>query len=79
MEFTFKEHIHMYHHLMTCTDNGNIYEAICEDAPAKERTLLFWLGEFKLPENRKETFISELTKWCSVHGYSCTIYQGKRT
>ncbi len=77
MEFSPQKHIHMYNHLMICTDNENVYEAICESAPTKEPTLLFWLDDFKLPDNRRETFIEELENWCSTHEYLCTIYDGK--
>lgn len=78
IEYTFvlKENVYMYNHLMTCTDNENVYEAICEDAPTKERTLIFWIDDFDLPEHKKEKFTNELKNWCSMKGFHCMIHQG---
>jgi len=76
-EFSFTKHIFMYNHLLTCTDGKNEYTAICESAPVKEETLVFYPDDFGIPPEDKELFVEELKIWAKSHGFKYIINQGK--
>ena len=75
--FEIKKNIHMYNHLLICTDGESRYEAICEYAPTVEKTLIFWPDDFKIPPDDREIFISELKKWSVSQGYQYIINEGR--
>ena len=68
----------MYNHLLICTYGQDRYEAICEDEVMKKDTIMFWLDDFGLPLEEKETLISDLIEWSESQGFKCNICQGKR-
>lgn len=76
-EFSLAKYIFMYNHLLTCTDGKNEYKAICESAPAKEETLIFWPDDFGIPLEDKELFVEELKTWATSVGFKYIINPGK--
>lgn len=76
--FLLKRNIHMYNHLVICTYGSNKYEAICESAPTKEETILFWPDDFRLPAEDRDVMIKDLIEWSESQGFKCIIHQGKR-
>lgn len=48
-EFTLIKNIHMYNHLLICTDGEKEYRAICESAPEREPTVIFWPDDLGIP------------------------------
>jgi hypothetical protein len=76
-KFLLKRNIHMYCHLLMCTCGQNNYEAICESAPTKEETIIFWPDDLGLPPDEKDAMISDLIKWSENQGFKCIINQGK--
>ncbi len=76
-KFTLQKNIHMYNHLITCTDGCNIYQAICESAPEREKTLIFWPEDFGLPPRETETLEKQLRRWAEDNGFACIIHKGK--
>lgn len=76
-QFTLIKNIHMYNHLMQCTDGQNTYSAICESAPTKDPTIIFWPDDFHIPQEDKEIFVSELKLWAFSQKLSCIINSGK--
>lgn len=75
-EFSLTKYIFMYNHLLTCTDGQNKYEAICESAPIKEETLIFWPDDFGIPTEDKELFVKELKIWATSQGFRYIINSG---
>ncbi len=76
-QFELQKNIFMYNHLLICTDGQNKYKAICESAPTKEETILFWLDDFGFSAEDKEIFINELKEWSKSQGFHCVINKGK--
>ena len=75
--FSLKRNVHMYCHLIVCTCGQNKYEAICESAPTKEETIIFWPDDFGVPFNEEDAMINDLTKWSESQGFQHIINQGK--
>ncbi len=76
-KFTLEKNIHMYNHLITCTDGHSTYSAVCESAPERERTLIFWPEDFGLPRRETEILEKELRRWAGEKGFACIMYKGK--
>jgi len=53
------------------------YEAICESAPTKEDTIIFWPDDFGLPLEEKQVVLNDLIEWSASQGFKCIMYQGK--
>jgi len=70
--------VYMYCSKLTITDGINTYEAVIEDAPEKNNTLLIWLDDFGIPENKIERVKTELVRWCEESGYKCIFNDGSR-
>ena len=66
----------MYNHLLICTCGQNKYEAICESAPTKEETIIFWPDDLGLSPDEKDVMISDLIKWAEYQGFKYIISQG---
>lgn len=79
MKYTFslKRNIHMYNHLIICTCGQRKYKAICESAPTKEDTIIFWPDDFGLPLEEKEAVLNDLIEWSASQEFKCIINQGK--
>ena len=79
MKYTFhlERNIFMYNHKITCTCDGRTYECICESAPRKEETIIFWPDDFQLPDDEKEIVIRELIIWSKKQGFECIVQQGR--
>jgi hypothetical protein len=75
--FSIEWNIHMYNHRITYTCGQNKYVAICESAPTKEKTIIFWPDDFGLPLEEKEAMINNLIEWSKLQGFKCIIGQGK--
>lgn len=67
----------MYNHLIICTCGENKYEAICESAPTKEETILFWPDDFALPIEEKDAMLRDLVEWADSQPFKYVIHQGK--
>ena len=50
----------MYNHLLTVKDGERRYEAICESAPTREETIIFWPDDLGLPPEEREIFVKDL-------------------
>ncbi len=64
MKYTFEliRNIQMYNHLLICTYGEERYELICESAPCKEKTIIFWPESIGLSSERTERVIADLQK-----------------
>lgn len=67
----------MYNHIIICTCGQNEYQAICESAPTKEETILFWPDDFEAPPEDKETLRNDLIKWANSQNFKYRLLQGK--
>ncbi|ADZ83672.1 hypothetical protein [Cellulosilyticum lentocellum] len=76
-KFSLTRNVYMYNHLLICTDEHNRYEAICESAPTKEETIIFWPDDFGVPSEDLENFIIELQEWAISQGFHYSIQSGK--
>lgn len=76
-EFTLIKNIHMYNHLLICTDGEKEYRAICESAPEREPTVIFWPDDLGIPPGEKETLVKDLREWASSQGFRCIIQDGR--
>lgn len=61
----------MYNHLLICTDGEKEYRAICESAPEREPTVIFWPDDLGIPPGEKETLVKDLREWASSQGFRC--------
>lgn len=75
--FTLTKNIFMYNHLLKCSDGKNTYEAICESAPFKDDTMIYWPDDFNIPLCDNDIFIEELKEWSIKQGYKYIINEGK--
>lgn len=75
--FDIEKNVHMYNHLLKCTDGRQVYRALCESAPEREPTLLIWPEDFGIPEEDRQIFQRELRRRAAVWGYRCIFYPGK--
>lgn len=76
VRFLLKRNIHMYNHLIVCTFGQKSYESICESAPTKEETIIFWPDDFGLPLEEIDIMINDLIEWSALQGFKCIINQG---
>ena len=76
--FLLKKNIHMYNHLITCTCGRNKYEAICESAPTKEETIIFWPDSFGVPPEEKAAMMNDFKEWVESQGFRYIIAHGER-
>jgi hypothetical protein len=67
----------MYNHLLICTCGKRQYEAICESAPTKEETILFWPDDLGLPFDEKEAMLHDLIEWADSQDFKYIVYKGK--
>lgn len=79
MGYTFKleKNIFMYNHLLIITDEQKSYEAIIESAPAKDKTMLIWLEDFRLPLDTVDTVKREITRWFAEQNVKCIFCNGR--
>ena len=75
--FELKKNIHMYNHLLICSDGQNRYETICESAPTPEKTIIFWPDELGLTPEERRIFAEELEQWSATQGFRCIFYEGR--
>lgn len=68
----------MYNHEIICIYGTELYKAICESAPTKEDTILFWPDDFGLPTNQTEDLIKDLKEWAEEQSFNYIIYHGPR-
>ncbi len=68
----------MYNQRLKIIDETNIYEAIAEFAPKKERTLLIWLEDFHIPSDKIPLIKKELNAWLSEKGIHVIFKSGNR-
>ena len=68
----------MYNQCLRIADGINIYEAIVEFAPEKERSLLVWLDDFHIPSNRIAAVKKELIAWLSENEIHVIFKSGNR-
>ncbi len=68
----------MYNQRLKIMDGANIYEAITEFAPEKERTLLVWLDDFHIPLYKIALVKKELNAWLSEKEILVVFKSGNR-
>ena len=67
----------MYCHLLVCTCGESKYETICESAPTKEETILFWPDDLGVPLDEKEAMVNDLVQWAESQSFKYIIHPGK--
>jgi len=67
----------MYNHILKCDFDGKLYKAVCESAPEKQNTILFWPDDLGIPSENIEAVIQELMKWAEHQDFEYNIYRGK--
>lgn len=67
----------MYNHLITCKNQDGEYSCICESAPTKVPTLLFWPEDFGLSKSETEILTQELRIWCDEQPFEYIFHKGK--
>lgn len=77
-KFSIKMNVHMYNHEITCTYGTKKYMTICESAPTKEKTIIFWPDDFGLPANLTDDLIKNLQEWAEEQSFNYIIHRGKR-
>jgi hypothetical protein len=68
----------MYNQDLKIIDGINIYEAIAEFSPRKEKTLLVWLDDFNIPSNKIDSIKDELELWLSSKNILVIFKAGNR-
>ena len=77
-KFSLEKYIHMYNHEIICTYGTEKYMSICESAPKKKETIIFWPDDFGLSQNRTEDLIKDLKEWAEDQSFDYIIQRGKR-
>ena len=79
MEYTFKirKNIFMYNHLLIVSNGQKNYEAIVEDAPREEKTILIWLDDFGFPKDEVGIIKDNMVKWFASQNIGCVFNEGK--
>ncbi len=79
LEIYIEWNVHMYNHMLHCEIDGVSYEAICESAPTKIKTIIFWPIELKIPDSKYKYFIDLFNVWVEKQPFESLIREGKRT
>ena len=61
-----------------CTYGDEKYKAICESAPKKDETIIFWPDDFGLSSNRTDELIKDLKEWAEDQNINYIIYRDNR-
>lgn len=79
MCYTFKmeKNIFMYNHLLIITNKQKSYEAIIESAPTREKTVIIWLEDFKIPTGDVDIVRDEMTRWFNLQNIKCIFCDGR--
>jgi len=76
-DFSIEKNIHMYNHRITCRHEDKEYSCICESAPTKVPTIIFWPEDFGLNEVGTKALIDDLKVWCDQQSFGYIIHVGK--
>ncbi len=79
MEYTFtiRKNIFMYNHLLIVSNGKENYEAIVEDAPRKEKTIIIWLEDFGFPEDEVKIVKDAMVKWFASQNIAPIFNEGR--
>lgn len=76
-KFEIEWHVHMYCHIIRCTYKGETFKAVCESAPRKEKTILFWPEDFGMPKEQTIEITEALIKWADNQPFKYIIREVK--